>query len=285
MEPTLRAVAASARRALRAHRASCYLLSPDGAVLRGRPHHRGGSGGARPARGPRRPAPRRLPSVVPAHGAGGPGARGRGRARAPRRPEAGAGDGRGLPDRGAPGALLGAREPGRADAGGPVRELLRAAQLLDPRAGGGPEPRQHGQRGGGQRAPARADRSQPGGGARAGDARSPHRPAEPPRLPGASGPRGGPRPPARTSAVAGALRSRPLQAGQRHPRPPGRRRGAGGGGPPPGGRLAAGGRGGADRGRGVRLAAARGRRARGLPGRRARRARPSRRARWGSPAR
>ena len=30
MEPTLRAVAASARRALRAHRASCYLLSPDG---------------------------------------------------------------------------------------------------------------------------------------------------------------------------------------------------------------------------------------------------------------
>ena len=32
MEPTLRAVAASARRALRAHRASCYLLSPDGAA-------------------------------------------------------------------------------------------------------------------------------------------------------------------------------------------------------------------------------------------------------------
>ena len=32
MEPTLRAVAASARQALRAHRASCYLLSPDGAA-------------------------------------------------------------------------------------------------------------------------------------------------------------------------------------------------------------------------------------------------------------
>ena len=32
MEPTLRAIAASARQALRAHRASCYLLSPDGTV-------------------------------------------------------------------------------------------------------------------------------------------------------------------------------------------------------------------------------------------------------------
>ena len=35
MEPTLRAVAASARQALRAHRASCYLLSPDGAACEG----------------------------------------------------------------------------------------------------------------------------------------------------------------------------------------------------------------------------------------------------------
>ena len=191
------------------------------------------------------------------------------------------------------GSLIGVRlehcsvrdEPGRADARGPVRELLRAAQLLDPRAGGGPEPGQHGERGRGQCAPARADRAQPGGGARAGDARPPDRPAEPPRLPGAAGPRGGPGPPARTAAVAGALRSGPLQAGQRHPRSPGRRRGAGGGRPAPVGRLAAGGRGGADRGRGVRLAPARGRRATRPTWPPSVRARPSRRARWASPAR
>ena len=94
-----------------------------------------------------------------------------------------------------------------------------------------------------------------------------------------------PRPAARAAAVAGALRSRSLQAGQRHPRPPGRRRGAGGGGPAPVGRLAAGGRGGPDRRRGVRLAAARGRRARRPTWPPSGRARPSPRRRWGSPAR
>ena len=269
MEPTLRAIAASARQALRAHRASCYLLSPDGTAceavyttepdpaVRGRLEALAGRpAGEFPLWGMLRQERDRVLEVKDTGELPG------GRA-----------IGRGL----GVGSLIGVRlehssvreSRGRADARGPVRELLRAAELLDPRAGGRPEPGQHGGHRRGQRAPARPDRAQPGGGAGAGDARLPDRPPQPPRLPGAACPRGGPGPVERAAAVAGALRSRSLQARQRHPRPPGGRRGAGGGGAAPVGRLPAGRRGGPDRGQEARLAAARGRRRGGLSGRRA----------------
>ncbi len=92
---------------------------------------------------------------------------------------------------------------------------------------------------------------------RDGAARSPHRPPEPAAP--ARAPRRGPRAPAahRRGLRPAAGRSRPVQAGQRHAGPPGRRRAAGEGGGPPALDGAAHRHGGADRRRRVRHPAGR----------------------------
>ena len=84
----------------------------------------------------------------------------------------------------------------------------------EPRARG-QDPRAHARARRGQRAARPARRH-----------RRPHRPLQPPPLPRAAHARGRAQPAQRPAAVAAHARRRPLQAVQRHVRPPGRRRGA-----------------------------------------------------------
>ena len=267
MDATLGAVARAAHRSLGERPRELLRARRRGHLDRLGPHD-----GRRPARarvpgGIGRPGRRAAADLPAADGAGGRSAGGGGRP-APRPHPAEARRAPGVRrDRGRA-AGPPHRDPGRTS--GPARhavpELPRAAPDVRPGAVGGPDagrPRRTRDR---ERPPARPGPQQPGQRGAARGARPADRPRQPPHLPRGPAPRGGGRNPGRPRPGPGADGHRPLQAGQRHVRAPGRRPGAGQRGGPPAGGGPRRGRRRAHRRRGVRLDPA-GHRGGGRPGR------------------